>query len=103
MFSPSATIVPLPTRLRKGFEVVTSHPKFDPGCTTGDMRQQTKAPLQQRSPQEEDADHGQGSISGPTQLAAPSRRDSHVVHLSAPCRRTMPPLTGRHRLAAVQG
>ena len=34
-FSPSATIVPLPTEVSKGFEVITSLPKFDPVCSTG--------------------------------------------------------------------
>ena len=34
--SPSATIVPLPTELRYGVSCLTSKPKFDPVCSTGE-------------------------------------------------------------------
>ena len=51
---------------------------------------------------QEDKEQDRGRIGGPTQRAAPSRRDSHVVHLRGLGRTSVPPLAGRHRLAAGQ-
>ena len=67
----------------------------------GRAHREARACLHERQVQQEGNDQDCG-ISGPTQRTAPSRRDSHVVRLRALCRGSVPPLAGRHRLAAVQ-
>ncbi len=61
-----------------------------------------QTPLDERQVQEEDQEQREGAEAGPTQRAAWSRRDSQIVHLRALCRRAVPPLAVRYRLAAVQ-
>ena len=62
---------------------------------------QAKAHLYQQV-QVEDKEQDDGGIARSAQHAAPSRRDSHVVHVRALRVTAVPPLAGRHCLAAVQ-
>src|SRR5439155_16741293 len=49
-----------------------------------------------------DQQQGAGTEADATQRAAGHRGYSQIVHLRALCRRAVPPLAGRYRLAAVQ-
>src|SRR5215472_15985665 len=69
------------------------------GCP---VDRQARTHLNKRQVQQQDDEQGGRGIDGPTPRAGLSRRDSHVVHVRALCRRSVPPLTVRHRLAAVQ-
>src|SRR5439155_14652128 len=62
---------------------------------------QAKAALYQRA-EEEDKEQGDGGIADAPQRSAPGRRDSHVIHVRTLRGTAVPPLAGRHRLAAVQ-